>query len=60
MDKGKVAELAMPYELLQNADGKFRSLVDELGDDMRNSFVQASKKRYEESKHIYAVESCDK
>lgn len=54
MDAGKVAEFAMPYELLQHEEGHFRSLVNELGDEMKESFIEISKKRYEENKHLYS------
>lgn len=53
MDAGKVAEFAMPYELLQLEDGRFRGLVNELGDEMKDSFVGLAKKRFDENKDVY-------
>lgn len=54
MEAGKVAEFAMPHELLNVENGRFRSLVDELGAEMKESFVSVARKRYDTQKHIYA------
>lgn len=40
-----MAEYGMPFDLIQISEGKFKSLVDELGDEMRSSFLEIAKKR---------------
>lgn len=44
MDQGLVAEQGAPLELLQREDGLFRHLVDELGDERKESFLQLTRK----------------
>lgn len=45
MDSGCVAEAGLPYELLQKQEGYFSGLVNELGADMKASFLSLAKKR---------------
>ena len=43
MDAGHVAESGSPYELLQQSDGMFKSLVDGLGPEKRQEFLNSMK-----------------
>lgn len=40
MSYGTVAEFGPPKTLLENAEGMFRSLVDELGPERRENFIR--------------------
>lgn len=45
MNEGHVAEYASPYELLQQRDGLFRALIDQLGPELRASFEKTARRR---------------
>lgn len=47
MDAGRVAEFGVPFNLLQNKDGIFSSLVNALGPEVRAAFVATMRQRTE-------------
>jgi ATP-binding cassette subfamily C (CFTR/MRP) protein 4 len=49
MDLGQVVESGSPYELLQTHGSRFQSLVNELGDEAKNTILEVTKKRFDHS-----------
>ena len=47
MNAGQVAEYGPLHELLAMEKGQFRSLVDELGPEVKEQFLETAKKRYD-------------
>ncbi len=47
MNAGQVAEYGSLQELLEIESGQFRSLVDELGPEVKAQFLETAKKRYD-------------
>jgi len=45
MDSGSVAECGLPNDLLKDKDGYFSGLVNELGPEMKASFVSIAQQR---------------
>lgn len=46
MDHGAVAEAGEPYKLLNKENGMFKSLIDELGNERKENFINIAKSRY--------------
>jgi hypothetical protein len=45
MEQGLIAEQGAPLDLLQQEDGLFRHLVDELGEERKENFMQIARAR---------------
>lgn len=59
MDAGRAVEFGLPFELLQNADGHLRNLVNKTGSATAAILMEAAKSSYktnsretEESSHV--------
>jgi hypothetical protein len=47
MSAGQVAEYGPLHELLAMKNGQFRSLVDELGPEVKAQFLETARNRYD-------------